>query len=114
MSDELLALTNARNLIEHGWTQHCMARNAKGMPVVQSSKKATCWCLTGALLKAVENFVDRKFTKNLYIYLDSFIKEYKDKDSSPLTSLITWNDSSGRSQEEVLNLLDEAIVKING
>ena len=45
-------LSRAADILEQGWTQDALARDAQGNEVNPLSTEATCWCAIGAIIKA--------------------------------------------------------------
>lgn len=87
-----------RNVVARGWTQGCAARDANGNAVGSLSPDAVKWCLAGARSRAWEDNARREGPVNLSEYLLPGSGGY-----------VNWNDAPGRTQEEVLAFLDEAI-----
>ena len=92
----LQTLVAARAKVEQGWTQRAFARDRLGLAVKFGSDKAVCWCLEGALLA-----VGSEAMSEAGGLLQAVI--------SSLTSLFCWNDTPGRTKEEVLGLFDKVI-----
>lgn len=93
-------LIHARDLISKGWTQQTMARNDLGYPVSCHDPYATCYCLSGALLKSCCSF-DEKY--NTYAYIEDILKNVIDD------TIMSWNDTPFRTQQEVVDALNKAI-----
>jgi hypothetical protein len=94
-------LTNARALIAKGWTQGHYARMASGYPCHENSQRAVSWCLVGAVCRAGEIYLRQALDAVEYL------REIIGDPDLPLIG--NWNDAPGRTQEEVLALLDRAI-----
>lgn len=95
-------LEGMRSTIAKGWTQGCSARNRQGNPCVPCSPEAACWCLVGS------------FTHNPNIPMHVRISGRQAINSvlehrNELPDIEVWNDKPGRTQQEVLDLLAEAI-----
>lgn len=93
-----------RGKIDSGWTQGCSARSHGGFPVVPYSDDARCWCLTGSMTAdrvLCTDFAARGQVVNI------IMKLLEDRNEKPDIAL--WNDAEGRTKEQVLELLDEAI-----
>ncbi len=89
-------LKAVRALIAKGWTQEAYARDARGFAVNFDSDEAECYCLRGATLAAADSY---SCCADLQIAL-----------SLPLSDgLIAYNDFPGRTQADVLALIDRAI-----
>lgn len=100
-------LESAIESIKTGWTQEKMARNSDGHEVDPTDDSACRWCLIGALLKSTQN-ADGSVSMDLG-------SEYRDV-TDTLKALIgedrlsLWNDAEGRTQEDVLALLNAASI----
>lgn len=93
------ALKETRRLIETvGWTKGCAARDSSGNKVAPINKDAVCFCLHGAIERAVHHQYDdaQKVNRLLRKLL-----------GGQLVSV--WNDQPKRNLGEVLELLDSAI-----
>jgi hypothetical protein len=92
-------LVAARALIEQpkAWTQGKFARGKKGNPVSASSRKATCWCAQGAIMRAQAGSIPAGFRAH-------------DRIRAVIRGSITrWNDAPERTHAEVLAAFDRAI-----
>jgi hypothetical protein len=94
-------LAIARLLISRGWTRGVYARDHYFAPVLAHDPRATCWCLTGACDAA-----DPSGTLGLRRWLAEEIP-------SQLSGLIEWNDHPARTQQDVLDLFDRALAKVD-
>ena len=90
----------AITFVEKGWTQHTSARTKNGSACNPSDEAAVSWCLTGALLAASRLLLGRGFEEDIlnYLGLDTFSAE--------------WNDSSGRTSKEVVELLRQSAIMV--
>lgn len=115
----LEALKEARRLVEGGWTQRFAARNAAGESCWVDSPLAVAYCATGAASAAtwddpvadeatLFSAVIEALTGALSDLWEVEIKEY-DPPWNSIEALTRWNDSPGRSKNEVLRLYDRAI-----
>lgn len=80
------------------WTQKTYARAVDGEPANPLAGAATCWCLDGALLHVTKADYYRVIA--VWNWLGQ---------SCGVDNLVCWNDAPGRSQGEVLALLDRGI-----
>ena len=94
IDDAVVLLAKAKVLIEHGWCQGSFAKNSKGIGVSALDPSATCFCLTGAMLR-----IDR----------GQFSKTYGRAYRVLGYSLATWNDDPGRTQREVIARIEKGI-----
>ena len=56
MNDVKKLLVEARAFIETGWTQFHMARDKSGTPRLAIDRRASAWCMVGALHAAAYKF----------------------------------------------------------
>ena len=86
-------LVKARSLIEKGWTQKALARDAHGEKVHPKDPNACEWCATGALRAVLVN-----------------ISDYSDLLTSQAPSdIILFNDNTNTTKEDILAVFDKAI-----
>ena len=88
------ALIAARALVEKGWCQAADARDAGGLECASRDAEAACWCLSGAIHRACDGLAE----DDAWDVLASLVGDP-----------VEWNDTPGRSKEEVLALFDKAI-----
>lgn len=82
-------------------TQNSYARDEIDTPVSSESREATCICMEGAVYRAAF-----KLNLNNHIYeAVRFADDYMKKHTKYI--MITWNDSIGRTKEEVITMLQE-------
>lgn len=99
-------LTRMRELLQRGWTQKADARGRWGLPVPYASQFARRFCLVGALSRAqvdlgrAAGFARGEVLTRLW------------QASGAVHSLLGWNDAPGRTQEEVLRLLDGVLARV--
>jgi hypothetical protein len=102
MTTILQILKNARNLLKKkGWTQGANACNERGTEVGYTAENAATFCARGAVWH-VDEGNDEAATRALALLSSCTISNL---------GLISWNDSPGRTKEEVLALFDRAIEK---
>lgn len=83
-----------RQLILRGWTQNANARDAHGVEVIGGDlSRAAAWSLSGAVLWALSGEVAFRISMAIAEVL-----------GGPF--MCTWNDAPGRTQADVLALLD--------
>jgi len=102
-SSVVAVLAEARRLIsEVGWTQDAMAR-AAGLLIDPMAPNADCFCSVGAIKRASGDTSD------------SAIGHHGAWEALSRTtnseSVMEWNDTPGRTKEEVLAAFDRAIAK---
>ena len=103
-------LTEARKLIAQGWTQGCYHDVDDGL---------NCYCLAGAvgaaeagsvrLAKGRVKFIFYSRIKSIQSLSDCLGGKGRGHDAVGLVT--EWNDAPGRTQEDVLALIDRAIAK---
>lgn len=104
MTDEIALLDRASDIIRKGWTQGTYARNEAGQPVGALDKEACQWCLRGALKRA-DNFDHA----SLSVYGIKVYQRVLQSLSNSIfpQSLASWNDEKGRTQADVIKILEE-------
>ena len=90
-------IERALELVRKGWTQRANARDASGNAVSPIGTEACCWCLDGALLVASDSALE---------YLQASISV---SEALGGKGYIGWNDTPGRTQDEVVSLLERLI-----
>ena len=83
-------LKQARKRIEQGWTQGAFARDKNGKETYEYDLTAVKWCALGAT-----RYGDSQD------FLEAFLEQ---------SHLAEFNDTDGRTQAEVLELFDIAII----
>ena len=109
--NRLALLRRTRALLAQGWTQRVWARRAPdGVPLAPNDPRAGCWCLTGAMRKALD---EAKPTASAlrgwagptdYLCALLSFRGYDDAHD--------WNDDERRTQRSVLARVDKAIAQI--
>src|SRR3974390_3229322 len=101
-------LKATRSILEkpERWTQGASARNAVGHVVNFADSDAVCWCLTGAIQKAVYGDID-------VLVLDAMNYAFNEIDRTlGYSGILGWNDWPLRTHDEVLELLDSTIDRL--
>lgn len=107
MKSALIQLHEVRELLARGWCQGAYAKTDRGRPIGPNETPATCFCLTGACIRVVGDGPGMSgFLAHLRETLELRGWEYH--------SIPIWNDSPGRTQAEVLALVDETIERLHG
>jgi hypothetical protein len=88
--------------IRRGWTQGTLAENADGVHVIATDSDACKWCLMGAI-NASFGTVEK--SQPALVAAQKAIAELTGKNIGNI-SLSQWNDEPGRTQEEVIKLLE--------
>jgi hypothetical protein len=102
-STVLTVLRDARDFIRLGWTKGTHARRANGAPTSATDPKATCFCLEGALYRAVRNH-DLPFD-----VADDVAQFLSIHTASDYNWLYEWNDAPETTRADVTSLLDRVI-----
>lgn len=92
-------LIAAKANIEKGWCQGVPAIDAYGNPVLPGAESACAFCILGALRRA-GGFTGAVDARNAIAEL------------VPHGLVANWNDTAGRTKEEVLALFDKAIARL--
>ena len=84
-------------LVTKGWTQGESAKDKDGYCVPSYSPRATCYCLIGAIEKVAPSWdgLEARDALRRVLGVDNIVK---------------WNDTPGRTKEEVLKAIDGAIM----
>jgi hypothetical protein len=113
-TEERKALIAARGFIERGWTRGWFARTENGKRADALYPTATCWCVMGALQRAIDYSVEdddySEYTKRAalrYSALASILSKYTPRGRD----LLGFNDSLETTKEDVLNLFDRALAE---
>lgn len=95
-------LDAAATLIERpgAWTQDWFAKDADGEYVEETSCRAVCWCMRGAVF-ALAGYPDAE---------DVFAPIIAVIGGETTADIETWNDAPGRTQAEAVAILREAAV----
>lgn len=89
-------LIKAKQRIVKGFCKHSFARRFDGTPCSNSDPDAASFCIIGSLIGSGVNETI------------NFLRSLSGSDS-----LTSWNDAPGRTQDEVLELLDKAICLVD-
>lgn len=98
----------AQMYVAAGWTQGTYARDARGKDVAPGSPDAVCWCAEGAVAAAMEVLPAVPYFPHFAKVISPLAKTI-----SPLVPetvwVCVWNDTPGRTQDEVLDTFSRAI-----
>lgn len=88
--------------VKQGWCQRAWAKDCVGETVKFNSMDACKWCLDGAILleTARDGNVSRKVSQFVQETLESL---------GYTEGYVTYNDEIGRTQQDIVNLLERAI-----
>lgn len=114
MESKVIAVLDemARLLTEKGWTQRAFARTQDGAPTDWRSDIACSFCLRGALRAAAADLPYNAGTEAIY-RLHRALREVLPRESlgaylDGYVDIISFNDTPGRTREEVLDLIERA------
>ena len=125
-------LQSARALLDRGWTTKTLARSANAIACQFGSPHATHFCLVGALRRSAQGLsllsTDpglpccqsplQPHVTDLYratierLTLNLGIPHEPIPEEDHCISLTRWNDMPGRTQAEVLDLIDRALLSL--
>lgn len=103
-------IEKAIEYLHTGWTQGQMAEDEDGQPCDEMDPKAVAWCLTGALMAAMESLgydLSRKRDWRLLTgacYRVAFAGGFADNDADMgiVRAVESWNDNDDRTTEDVV------------
>ncbi len=110
MSDEVIeGLKQARVLLENGWTTGKTARNSAGEEVSFRDPSACSFCVLGAVWRV------GGYVAPLGGDMEELVRRVI-RTRVPLGSHApgTYNDAEGRTKEEILSVIDDAIELAKG
>lgn len=103
-------LKRARKLINKGWCQRASARDAFGRPRDAKAKDAASYCILGALCAADFNSGGSSDAHKTSL---NGLFRIIDRKNEGLYGLSGYNDTTGRTKQEILSLFDQAIEEAN-
>lgn len=111
-------LLRAKARIDKGWTQHLYAvrapydpnavlnENARSVGVSSRSDEAIAWCLIGALGGDMPSEV----TDDSYFPTEHAVEAcIRDQTAGGYQNIVPFNDTEGRTKEEIISVLDCAL-----
>ena len=101
-------LREVHGLLKKGWTQNAFARDKSGDKVPSRSGLGVCWCITGAVRRAVDAGMDVSAIHRM-IYQSIKNTGFESSYSCQENIITEFNDAEGRTQEEVLAVIDDTI-----
>lgn len=103
-------LDKAADLIEPegAWTRGTLARDNRGLDVAAEDANATCWCAAGALQHSIGGSWSDDGIGVYHAAREAVLLAVGLTDSDRLAN---WNDTPGRTQQEVVTALREAARK---
>lgn len=113
-ADVLEVVQAVRAEVAKGWTQGTNQIDESGHWVARDSPMVVARCLYGALLYGALVYATN-FPLGRYPLLDTayatIAAEVRTDKDQTMNSLVAWNDAKGRTQDEVLDMLDKLIAK---
>lgn len=88
--------------IKQGWCQRAWARDCVGETVKVNSIDACKWCLDGAIL--LETARDSNVSRKVSLFVQETLESLGHTEG-----YVTYNDEIGRTQQDIVNLLERAI-----
>jgi len=95
----------AYKLLAKGWCQKSFAKTSRGSFVSIDSKRATHFCLDGAMERSARNLFGKR-DKSVYYAASRYAEGCLPKNSNNFLCLWTFNDAARRTQQQVLDFLD--------
>jgi hypothetical protein len=103
MNEEIVKVLKAMRVkLAAGWTQEAAARTSCGIPVFSEDPEACSFCVMGALWSANSSLKDT---------VEDALMQTLRGIGFDLT-LPTYNDTPGRTQAEILTLVDKTIERL--
>lgn len=91
--------------IRQGWCQGAVARNATGVPCQPTHRDATAWCLYGAINKTYPEDTEQR--TRIMDRIRHILRAQRFIHVDDPASLALWNDHPKRTQQEVIQLLQQ-------
>lgn len=128
LNEDIEVLTRMRTLLNNGWVQGTNAQDAEGNNQNPDTPGATCFCLGGALLKIVCEYMEKyevsgvdawislgePFYRNISDHIVKSLSEDKLRQILWENQLAYINDRLCSTKEEVLALIDTTIARLKG
>jgi hypothetical protein len=95
----------AYKLLVKGWCQKSFAKKANGSFTDVDNKRATQFCLDGAVDKASRNIFGKR-ERSIYFAAVNYAESCLPKKNNLYQCLWTFNDAPRRTQQQVLDFLD--------
>jgi hypothetical protein len=109
---ELKILIEAkRRLLENGWTKRAFARNSQGVTVGWEDPSAACFCVSGAVRRAVLDIGGPPSMRPEQFNYCISILDQKTRAKAGI-NIIDFNDSDKTTLDEVVEVFDQAIATV--
>lgn len=115
---ERALLAHIHRLLSQGWNQGPTAQNAQGRECAPESPQACSWCLMGAGTRAgVELAQLSPYTIPQLLQAEhrlvNRLTHHLNRDVACPMAAVTWNERPGRTQSEVLQLLESVLTDLD-
>lgn len=105
-------LHSIRDRIASGWCQRYWAVDRNGLACSANDADATAWCLSGAFHAGlILPFQPLSDSPTWWEAIDRITATIREEVGADI-GMIAYNDAPGRTQEDILRLLDRAIVAL--
>lgn len=105
-------LSEASRLLNgNGWIKYNMARDAHGNVCVPTRSEASCFCLSGALVRAWRT-IDPAQEEFYYKYFEAKFAEVLEQKYNYIYPYTRWNDQVAKCKEDVIGLIDSVVTNI--
>lgn len=107
----LALLIHTRAIVASSWCQGSNALTAAGLPVSPMSPYACSWCLRGAAIRVMQP-TQRALSTDFH-HVNTPINKAMARTFGfeNVGRMVQWNDTQGRTQEDVLAYIDDLIAK---
>ena len=106
-------LKKTRDLVEQGWCQLKIAKNSVGIEVSVDDPSAVKWCIEGAIARACFERFPGQFGPRQLLLCSTYNYLGRQLLNTGVTrGLAKWNDANGRTKQQVLEFLDNAINRL--
>lgn len=116
LSKKILVLQAAKVKLTQGWCQKQFALNSEKKQVSSYDEQACSFCLIGSLTAGsyAAGIVDenKMMPQDIYLSLVADLNQTIDGFSGSIKSLINFNDLEGRQQQEVIEMVDKTIARL--
>lgn len=102
MNTELEHLRKMRELLANGWTQDTLAQDKTGEPVWPTNPDAVCFCIVGSTNRACS-------LPSTKVKIFNLLARVLAHQADGRTDITYFNDMPGRTQAEILAVVDRAI-----
>ena len=110
--DARTILESAIERVEQGWVQGTMARDKHDRAVLAESQIACKWCVLGAMSRAAADLrrADTLCHLDALDLASDTVSEVVTEYGTPFAA--NWNDTPGRTKEQVIDAIKDAIGRL--